>query len=112
MKRTELMKQNTLIAEFMGEEIGHEYMVLREKDSGFPPQGAVWTMPLYHKSWDWLMPVVGKLGEWFWLDCEGYGSFELRYLMEETITHHLRHANVGLVWECVVAAIKHYNEAK
>ena len=39
-----IMKENKLIAEFMGKEIYHKY---HESN--------------YHTSWDWLMPVIHKI---------------------------------------------------
>lgn len=44
-------ESNLLIAEFMNLQIG-EKMVLRNRS---------WTVPKYHKSWDWLMSVVEKI---------------------------------------------------
>jgi hypothetical protein len=48
------MKENKLIAEFMGYElVGNTY----SKNNGMH-----WFIePQYHESWDWLMPVVEKI---------------------------------------------------
>ena len=49
-------KNNKKIAEFMGEDIGHDHMVIRHKGNK-----TVWTTMTYHESWDELMPVVRKI---------------------------------------------------
>lgn len=53
------MKDNKLIAEFMGISIDGEFAYI--KDEGSPLEE---TMPInqieYHNSWDWLIPVVEK----------------------------------------------------
>ena len=56
------MKNNKLIAEFMGISIDGEFAYI--KDEGSPLEE---TMPInqmeYHTSWDWLMPVCQKIDE-------------------------------------------------
>jgi len=52
------MKDNELIAEFMGVNVG-EYTSYPEES---PTQYAVGDLQ-YHTSWDWLMPVVEKIDE-------------------------------------------------
>jgi hypothetical protein len=57
MKTEEIIENNKLIAEFMNLDVGFADtncpMVVGEKN--------MWTAILYHKSWDWLMPVVEKI---------------------------------------------------
>ncbi len=60
------MKDNKIIAEFMGvysDENGYDYSKIGNKGIN------------YHKSWDWLMPVMAKLVNDFgsgWQFEEGY----------------------------------------
>ena len=60
------MKENKLIADFMGvqyksdEEYFKELTEMRE-DGIFYEQGYMESQLNYHESWDWLMPVVGKI---------------------------------------------------
>jgi hypothetical protein len=132
----EIEEGNELISEFMGYQVlnkryqvksynsSNEYYWAYEEgeivcdadgnevnDHGLEPFVSLDELPFFD-SWDWLMPAVEKLGTWFWIDCEGNGSFDLTYLMEETMTHHLRMGEIGGVWECVVEGIKYYNESK
>ena len=56
------MEDNKLIAEFMGISIDGEFAYI--EDEGNPLEEV---MPInklnYHTSWDWLMPVVQKIGD-------------------------------------------------
>lgn len=59
------MKENKLIADFMGvqyksdEDYFKELAEMRE-DGIFYEQGYMESQLNYHESWDWLMPVVSK----------------------------------------------------
>ena len=48
------MKDNKLIAEFMGYKVGE-----RKRGGGYMPENEM----RYNDSWDWLMPVVEKIEE-------------------------------------------------
>ena len=87
MKTTE--EGNKLIAEFMGEEIGHDKMVLRPFPEDAPNNAERWTMTKYHSSWDWLMPVVEKIGD-----------------------ENLLSLNIETVWSNVIEHIGWYNVQK
>jgi hypothetical protein len=60
------MKENKLIAEFMGLEtitIGRLKSILRQnRENGFihTPQACIVDELKYDTSWDWLMPVINK----------------------------------------------------
>lgn len=60
------MKDNKLIAEFMGvqyksdEDYIKTLKEMREHGIGYE-QGYMESQLNYHESWDWLMPVVGKI---------------------------------------------------
>jgi len=54
------MKNNKLIAEFMGISIDGEFAYI--EDEGSPLEEVIPINKLnYHNSWDWLMPVVDKI---------------------------------------------------
>jgi hypothetical protein len=63
MEKSEIIKGNKLIAEFMGEVCG-EMTIQNKKGS--------WDFTEYHSSWDWLMPVVEKIDE----KCPQHPDFE------------------------------------
>jgi len=66
-------KKNILIAEFMGFTVTPDYLAIPEKylEEGYPYEvanivaesGSIKLLNLldFHKSWDWLMPVVEKI---------------------------------------------------
>lgn len=94
------MKDNKLIAEFMG-------MTTHHQDNGcmifMTPQGhndIVYVTDLeYHKSWDWLMPVVDM--------CYQNGA-EVNEIGD--ITHALLDCNREATYDAVVEFIKWYNK--
>ena len=63
------MKENKLIADFMGvqyksdEDYFKELAEMRE-DGIFYEQGYMESQLNYHESWDWLMPVVQKIEDY------------------------------------------------
>tara|TARA_R100000315_G_C5117435_1_gene67107 strand:- start:39 stop:326 length:288 start_codon:yes stop_codon:yes gene_type:complete len=80
------MKDNKLIAEFMGAEPDKKTFFLKGKEVYF-----------YHTSWDWLMPVVEK-------------CFEVAYDGQMVdIMHHLQVADIERTYEEVVEFIEEYN---
>ena len=74
---------NKLIAEFIGVE-------LKPNECG--------RLFRYHKSWDWLMPVIHKC-----FDVAEYGQMS-------DIMHHLQVAEMGDTYDAVVEIIKGYNQ--
>ena len=109
------MKENKLIAEFMGLEFskGEYYRPLYNSGDWIPENELQ-----YHESWDWLMPVVEKI---FSL---GY-HYEIkpRYMMikERTSLHWMsceanfkgqtyNKSQIEIVYNAVVEFIKQYNE--
>ena len=56
------MKDNKLIAEFMGISIDGEFAYI--EDEGSPLEEVIPINKLnYHNSWDWLMPVIIKMAD-------------------------------------------------
>ena len=80
------MKENKLIAEFLGKD--HE---LNQCISA----------PQFHKSWDWLMPVVSK--------CHEIDESSIRL---EIGHKNMYGANIDIVHEAVVEFITQYNKEK
>ena len=99
------MKDNKLIADFMGvqyksdEDYFKELAEMRE-DGIFYEQGYMESQLNYHESWDWLMPVVGKITR-----DEKYWENEYReYLMDiipYAIIEDVYDAVVGFIKNCV-----------
>ena len=99
------MKDNKLIADFMGvqyksdEDYFKELTEMRE-DGIFYEQGYMESQLNYHESWDWLMPVVGKITR-----DEKYWENEYReYLMDiipYAIIEDVYDAVVGFIKNCV-----------
>lgn len=54
MTKEEIIKNNTLIADFMG--------WVHHQDKNYDAHEM--TTLMYHKSWDWLMPVFIKIMQW------------------------------------------------
>jgi len=81
-------ENNQLIAEFMGYEVNHNKCYSPKYNDGTiaPMQ--------YHKSWDWLMPVVDKC----------YQEHMSKNIAEAVITFN-RHK----VYQVIVEFIKEYN---
>ena len=98
-------ENNKLIAEFMGRELGYEYMVL-EKNK--------WIMPKYHLSWDWLMSVVDKIeGLGFEVRIEGISCKINRILEKDSLIVSWvcgdKKGKIGLVHTSVLSFIEWYN---
>ena len=99
------MKENKLIADFMDvqyksdEDYFKELAEMRE-DGIFYEQGYMESQLNYHESWNWLMPVVGKITR-----DEKYWENEYReYLMDiipYAIIEDVYDAVVGFIKNCV-----------
>ena len=99
------MKENKLIADFMGvqyksdEEYLKKLKEMREHGIGYE-QGYMESQLNYHESWDWLMPVVGKITR-----DEKYWENEYReHLMDIIPYGHIEDvydAVVGIIKNCV-----------
>jgi len=105
------MKENKLIAEFMGYKLvscnhGKAWDIgkcIPSKDHLFPIQGVLHTGNelKFHTSWDWLMPVVAK--------CHEENSKAIRL---EIGHRNMYGANISIVYEAVVEFINQYNKNK
>lgn len=87
------MKNNKLIAEFMGYEVKHgKCYSPKYKDGTIAPMQ-------YHISWDWLMPVAKKCINPE-VNTEGWDNLAVA----------LTTCNIDEVYEAVVEFIKEYNK--
>ena len=80
-------ENNKLIAEFMGME---DYQEMGE-----------YVTPNYHKSWDWLMPVVAKISR----DAKYWEDEYREYLLDVVPYGHIKD-----VYDAVVNFINQYNK--
>jgi len=64
------MKDNKIIAEFMGMELGDDKTMYYDDAENLHPPTPINELK-YHTSWDWLMPVVDK--------CFQYGELHNSY---------------------------------
>ena len=94
------MKDNKLIAEFMGHKLG------LDGDGMGEPQCRIFEKGLgtkriedtYNKSWDWLMPVIENIDH-------------LQYARVKGIEDALSTRHIGDTHKAVVEFIKQYNES-
>lgn len=133
MKQEEIIKGNDLIAKFMGlpkvEGYEHTYRINDGKPNWYS------TEPKYNESWDWIMPVVEKIGKTIipkeWLNA-GW-DLSIHYSIHSVgtsfeIGDHDRHISdsgveakmwdnvskepITRTWLAVIEFIKWYNEQK
>ena len=115
MTKEKILEGNKLIAEFLG----YAYIPYTGGHSGRPcgwiiknyklvdrkvPKlflGKTTKDLLYHKSWDWLKPVIDKISD---LTDEG------KYLVTLSIFNFTIFANITDTWYAVVEFIEWYNE--
>ena len=94
------MKDNKIIAEFMGYEI-----IYRPNSNGFIEISDTELCDVddleYHKSWDWLMPVISKITK-----DERYVENEYR----ESIMDVVPYGNIEDTIKTIVEFIKEYNQ--
>jgi len=88
------MKENKLIAEFMGYEVKHGKCYSPKYNDGTiaPMQ--------FHTSWDWLMPVVEKV-----LKMKLGEEYDIRYLAT-----HLVNTDINATYNAVVQFINQCNK--
>lgn len=113
MSVEEIIEGNKLIAEFMGAEKSTKDNDMRYIRFSEPHAGTKtfyfykWQLK-YHKSWDWLMPVVEKIEE-----CEDVkvlmnGSKTSIKIDKKTFTCHTI-VRINSTWRAVVSFLKYYN---
>jgi hypothetical protein len=113
-------ENNKLIAEFMdiyprGND--DEFSGKDIDDAGLPyEQGEIgngFYRVLFHKSWDWLMPVVEKISKWYrTAPRDNYYKFTDACGGVEQFQSNLFDADIKLTYNAVVQFIKWHNENK
>jgi hypothetical protein len=100
------IENNKLIAEFLGAYIAKSGQRAHDIDNKFPNGNDRLTPEkmLYHKSWDWLMPVVQLIKE-----RQLFGSQNLIDDIDNVLTCN---CEIEELYEAVVEFIKWYNENK
>ena len=94
------MKDNKLIAEFMGKPYKQEFL---EKGVGGVFEEVVLYEDLqYHTSWDWLMPVANEIIKSRDEQNADWDLTDLKYALQTT--------NIELVYKAVVEFIKNQNK--
>ena len=99
------MKDNKLIAEFMGKPYRQEFL---EKGVGGVFEEVVLYEDLqYHKSWDWLMPVIHRIRDHVNVDMgfEEYDDWRENFNQIDPYNYRLEQC-----YKAVVEFIKEYNQ--
>lgn len=123
----EQIEGNKLIAEFCGwtiepgmEDHADPYYNQPQKD-GYIPAMVLASNLRYHSSWDWLMPVVGKIQEFGYsvlINCEGkkLASFTNTIVNDSQVSPtvivdgYSEKSQIKSVYEAVVEFIKWHNK--
>jgi len=105
-----IISENFLIAEFMDDitDTGQEPAFVPFKGKGYELHELE-----YHKSWDWLMPVVEKIESLEKWEFDIFGkhleiSYGGKFSLDEISFH--RDTKIEAVWIGTVAFIKWYNK--
>lgn len=96
---------NKLIAEFMGHEVAYS-------DTSHPcimGEMNCWSPIKYHKSWDWLMPVIQKIGNLDFNKTEGLESIIYYYFPHNS---NMLFIPIDLIYDRIIKLITWYNENK
>lgn len=99
---TKIMTDNELIAEFMGLDSFKDSLASLHQGK-INVDVDVYEQAQYHTSWDWLMPVVGKIEQ----TPNVYDIEEFLLIRDELCT-----ARIETIYDSVVEFIKWYNENK
>ena len=93
------MKDNKIIAEFMGMELGDDKTMYYDDAEILHPPTPINELK-YHTSWDWLMPVVLKC-----FDTQQPEEGQHYFINESLLT-----MKIEVVYDRVVEFIKEYNK--
>lgn len=106
MKEQDIQAGNRLIVEFMEGKIIAQTSLLIQYE--FPDGKLFNNQQLqYHTSWDWLMPVVEKIGKMY--DPYKYKAFEEKEDAWEIVDLTLMNP-INEVYDCVIKFIQWYNQ--
>lgn len=102
-KAREIAEGNRMIAEFMGVAISNKNIYPYKANLVYvcDDDEFRWEEPLFHFSWDWLMPVIEKCIEIQQSNGEDEGL--------EDIMKHLQECDINSTWKAVIRFINVYN---
>ena len=98
------MKNNKLIAEFMGYEVKHGKCYSPKYNDGTiaPMQ--------FDRSWDWLMPVVEKIESLgYWVN-RNDGDITISNKSDMVVVTPMSSGGIDMMYKAVVEFIKEYND--
>jgi hypothetical protein len=95
------MKDNKIIAEFMGMELGDDKTMYYDDAENLHPPTPINELK-HHTSWDWLMPVANKIIKSRDEQNTDWDLNNLKYALQTT--------NIEYVYKAVVKFINEYNK--
>jgi hypothetical protein len=98
-----IMKDNQIIAEFMGMELGDDKTMYYDDAENLHPPTPINELK-YHTSWDWLMPVANEIIKSRDEQNTDWDLTDLKYALQTT--------NIEYVYKAVVKFINEYNKRK
>lgn len=125
MTKQEIEENNTLIALFMGYELKENTFIWSSKPVKYLqatskynhcPEGLRVEIKnfKYHYAWDWLMPVVLRIGTLrevhYWEITEMWATFRTKECRIEQFTKETSNSIIECVYQTVIEFIKWYNE--
>jgi hypothetical protein len=98
-----IMRDNQIIAEFMGMELGDDKTMYYDDAENLHPPTPINELK-YHTSWDWLMPVANEIIKSRDEQNADWDLTDLKYALQTT--------NIEYVYKAVVKFINEYNKRK
>ena len=98
-----IMRDNKIIAEFMGMELGDDKTMYYDDAENLHPPTPINELK-YHTSWDWLMPVANEIIKSRDEQNTDWDLTDLKYALQTT--------NIEYVYKAVVKFINEYNKRK
>ena len=102
-EQEDIMKDNKIIAEFMGMELGDDKTMYYDDAENLHPPTPINELK-YHTSWDWLMPVANEIIKSRDEQNTDWDLTDLKYALQTT--------NIEYVYKAVVKFINEYNKRK
>ena len=102
-EQEDIMKDNKIIAEFMGMELGDDKTMYYDDAENLHPPTPINELK-YHTSWDWLMPVANEIIKSRDEQNADWDLTDLKYALQTT--------NIEYVYKAVVKFINEYNKRK
>jgi hypothetical protein len=102
-EQEDIMRDNKIIAEFMGMELGDDKTMYYDDAENLHPPTPINELK-YHTSWDWLMPVANEIIKSRDEQNTDWDLTDLKYALQTT--------NIEYVYKAVVKFINEYNKRK